>query len=43
MVISASVSTTGAVKRPSSALQDDCVGWESVPVSEDLILGAVQS
>ncbi|KAG2416140.1 hypothetical protein HFD88_007332 [Aspergillus terreus] len=31
MVVSASVSTTGAVKRPSSALQDDCAGWESAP------------
>ncbi|KAL4890364.1 hypothetical protein BDV59DRAFT_97272 [Aspergillus ambiguus] len=31
MVVSASVSGTGAVKRPSSSLQDDCTSWESAP------------
>ncbi|KAF9894056.1 hypothetical protein FE257_009029 [Aspergillus nanangensis] len=31
MVVSASVSTTGAVKRPSSSMQEDCVGWENAP------------
>ncbi|KKK22477.1 hypothetical protein ARAM_000617 [Aspergillus rambellii] len=31
MVLSASVSGTGAVKRPLSSLQDGCAGWESAP------------
>lgn len=33
MVVNASVSGTGAVKRPASSLQDDYVGWEHAPVS----------
>ena len=33
MVVSASVSGTGAVKRPASSMHDDYTGWETAPVS----------